>query len=346
MGWFFGGRGPQTLNPPLRPQVEAWTDRSILEPIDFVLNDLFGLESLPATRAEAMTVPAIARARLLLCTTIARLPLIGFRGPDRLTDDSQPAWCYRTNHQVPHQRTLWTVDDLIFYGTSLWHAVDTDSDDFPLVMDRVPWNMWEFGDAGQIIDADGQPYPDGRTILIEGPHEGILSFGGRTIRSAAALEQTVASVAAHPFRLELHQVSGDQMDRADRQQLIAATRQALRDNEGILFTNQAIESKELGAGGSQQLLVEGRNASAVDAARLVGIPAAMIDATSAGSSLTYETTSGRNAEFWDYGVTAYAEPIAARLSMDDVVPRGQRVEFDAAEVTTLAPSTTGYPAQD
>ena len=59
----------------------------------------------------------------------------------------------------------------------------------------------------------------------------------------------------------------------------------------------------------------------------------MLDATTAGASLTYETVAGRNAKFIDYGVALYLEPIEARLSMDDVVPRGQRVAFDLSDFT-------------
>jgi hypothetical protein len=341
VSWFFG---PLTTAPRPQPQIEAWVDRTGLQPIELVLNDLFGLDALPASRTEAMSIPAIARARKLLCTTIGRLPLRVYRGAEQLPDLEQPTWTYRTDGQVPFQRMVWTVDDLIFYGASLWHDPDATAG-FPLRLERVPWHLWEW-DGSRFIDADGHPYPAGTTVLIEGPDEGILSFGGRTIRSAAALEATVASVAAHPFRLELHQTSGDQLTDAEKTRLVGAARQALADNEGILFTNQAVETKEHGAAGSGPLLVEGRNASAVDCARLVGIPAAMIDATSAGASLTYETTTGRNQEFWDYGVSAYAAPIAARLSMDDVVPRGQRTSFDTSEVTALSLPTGGTPTQD
>lgn len=344
MGWFFGPRAVE-LAPPVQPQIEAWVDRTHLEPVEFILGDLFGIAALPASRAEAMSIPAIARARKLLCTTIARMPLRVYRGADPLPDDQQPTWCYRSDGQVPYQRTLWTVDDLIFHGRSLWHMSQSDAAGFPLVLERVPYSMWDW-DGTRIIDADGHPYDPDTVVLIEGPDEGVLSFGGRTIRSAAALEATVASVAAHPFRLELHQTSGDQLTDAEKRALIGQTRTALADNEGILFTNQAVETKEHGAAGSGPLLVEGRNASAVDCARLVGIPAAMIDATSAGASLTYETTAGRNGEFWDYGVTAYAGPIAARLSQDDVVPRGQRTSFDASDLVSATLPSGGIPTQD
>jgi phage portal protein BeeE len=113
----------------------------------------------------------------------------------------------------------------------------------------------------------------------------------------------------------------------------------------VLFTNSAIEARDHG-GAAETLFVEGRNAASVDMARLVGIPAAMIDATAAGASLTYETTQGRNAEFLDYGTSLYADPIAARLSLDDIVPAGQRVEFDTSVSTAITGAGTTAPTED
>jgi hypothetical protein len=72
----------------------------------------------------------------------------------------------------------------------------------------------------------------------------------------------------------------------------------------------------------------------------------MADATNAGASLTYETTAGRNGQFIDYGVGLYMDAIAARLSMDDVVPRGQRTAFDVTQLTVTSPLPTGAPTDD
>ena len=93
------------------------------------------------------------------------------------------------------------------------------------------------------------------------------------------------------------------------------------------------------------LLVEGRNAAAVDCARTVGVAAAMVDATVPKASLTYETQQGRGLEHTEYGVEPYAEAIAARLSLDDVVPRGQRMRFDfGTDLGAVQP--TGQPVED
>jgi hypothetical protein len=68
--WLF----PRTPDLLLQPQIEAWVDNSHL--YDVVLSDL-GItgDTLPLSRAGAMRVPAMSRARNLTCGTIAALPL-------------------------------------------------------------------------------------------------------------------------------------------------------------------------------------------------------------------------------------------------------------------------------
>jgi hypothetical protein len=65
----------------------------------------------------------------------------------------------------------------------------------------------------------------------------------------------------------------------------------------------------------------------------------MLDATSAGASLTYETTQGRSGQFLDYGVRLYVDAVQARLSLDDCLPRGQRTVLDTSVLTALVPDT-------
>lgn len=351
MSWwhaFTGGTAQLVNGNPhaIWPQVEAWSTGQLQS---IVWADILGLEAMPLTRAEAMMIPAVARARHLICTTIAALPLVVYRGPDPVPDDAQPVWAYGTDTiQSPYQRMLWTLDDLVFYGASLWEITATVSSGdrmLPSRMLRIPFEAWDVNTAGEIIDLDGKPYAADAVILIPGPHEGILAFGSRALRTAALLERSVVDVAASPFRLELHQITADILTREEISEFVAAARRALADNHGVLFTNPAIETKAHGQA-AEQLLIEGRNASAVDAARLCNIPAAMVDANAAGASLTYETAQGRNQQFVDYSLRSYMQPVAARLSQDDVLPRGQRTAFDLTDFTATLPAPGSPVTQD
>jgi hypothetical protein len=362
MGWLspFTSLGQALSIPsPLVPQIEAWTT-SQLESV--VWSDIMGTgEPLPMTRAEAIMVPALARARHLTAGAIAGCPLTAWKSGARV--DPTPSWAIATDGQLgtlpparrtalalhagqsPWWRMVWTVDDLIFYGASLWLVTQADPDGRPLRMARLPWSTWSVDQEGRVTDADGRPFADNELRVIPGPHEGLINFAQRTIREASTLETSAADIARRPFRLELHQTTDLELTREERAELVGATRQALSDNNGILFTNAAIETKDH-AVDSHELLIDGRNASAVNIARVVSIPAAMIDATTAGASLTYETTAGRNAEWVDYGLSLYLDAIEARLSMDDVVPAGTSIAFDTTELTSLTVPATGLPKED
>lgn len=327
-------------SPSPRPQLSSpW---AVGDLSSIVWADVLGLEVLPPSRAEAMQVAALARAVNLFKTTIARCPLTVLTGAEPVAP--LPTWCQRTDGLTsPFHRMLWTVDDLIFHGESLWIRLN-GADGFPLSADRLPYEDWSVDSAGAIL-IGAEPVDTSKVIYLPGPHEGILKYGARAIRQASALETSALDTAQHPFRVHLHQVTDEEPSDQEKRDLIAAARQAMYENSGVLYTNQAV-TVELLTFDSSALLIEGRNAASVDMARIVSSPAALVDATSAGASLTYETVAGRNGELIDYGLSGYMAAVAARLSMDDVVPRGQRVAFDTSQLSTLTPSPTGPATED
>jgi hypothetical protein len=234
---------------------------------------------------------------------------------------------------------------VLFSGRCLWYVTRFSAPDpqtgrrFPTRILRVPLSRWAFADDGTIVDVDMKPIDADRVRVILGPHEGLLVNGAVTIRTAAELERNAADIAARPFRLELHQTTDVTLTPAERAELVAAARRALADNNGILWTNAAVETKDH-ALGSEALMIAARNASALDVARHASMPGAMIDATSEGASLEYATTETRNAQWIDYGLALYSDAVAARLSMDDVVPAGQSIRFDLDALTTTPIAST------
>jgi Phage portal protein len=345
----------------LQPQIEAWVDRSNLQQV--MLGDL-GVSpgDFPLTRAGAMRVPAMARARNLTCGTIAALPLEAMRGADPVTP--QPYWAYGTDGQLggltveqrrawcvtpqtPFHRMLWTVDDLLFHGESLWLATAryASPSPFPSRMVRVPYDHWELDTEGRIVDLDAQPFPEEDVVWIPGPNEGVLGFGAASLRMAYDLERNAADVAMRPLRLELHQTSAAEMTPEERREAVGEVRTAMASNDGVLFTNNALQLIEHRVD-SDALQLGARNNSALDVARLANMPAMMLDATAQGASLEYQTMAGRNQQWLDYGLALYMDAIEARLSMDDIVPAGQRVPFDTTDWTAPDASPTGPPLED
>jgi hypothetical protein len=302
------------------------------------------------TRDALMAIPAMARQRHLLAGTLARCPLVVLDAATDTPLPTQPLWPTRTDGAVhPYHRMLWTADDVLFHGWSVWSTTRgyATAGVSPLLTgDRIDPARWEIDEVGR-ISVDDELVTADQVIAIPGPHEGVLNFGAPALRRVLDNLDAAANAARNPSAyLELHYVGDDPMTDDEIDKHIARWAAARRgEHGGVAWTNKVIELREHGTHESH-LLIEGRNADAVDVSRLVSSPAAMADATNAGASLTYETTAGRNGQFIDYGVGLYMDAIAARLSMDDVVPRGQRTSFDTTQLRTIAPSATGPATED
>lgn len=341
-------------DPSTLPIASPWSS-STLERI--VAEDVFGTELPINTRAAAMRIPTVARARNLIVGTICRLPLVQLGRGERIPavddlaarepfDDGQPTWLYRTDDGTsPQLRTAWTVDDLLFYGWSCWWR-QNDAAGFPLAAGRVNMGDWSINADNQ-VEIHGVPQDPRNVILIPGLHEGLLTYGRDALNDARTLYRNVRNRLATPTPgLDLHQTGGRDMTDDEIDKLIERWAIARRgDNGGVSFTSKDIEAKPVG-GDDGQLMIDARNAAAVDLARAVGVSAGMVDATAPKASLNYETQTGRNQEFVDLDLYLYMTPITARLSLDDVMPRGKRAAFDLTDFTSPAPSPTGPTAQD
>jgi hypothetical protein len=311
--------------------------------------DVFGAlgKDTPVTRETAMAVPAMARARHVLCGFIAKQLLSQWTGETRKTD--QAKWISRTGSALtPYHRMLWTVDDLLFSGWSLWR-VERDTAEGPITggAQRVAAHRWSFNRDTGVVLVDNEPLPAAQALLIPGPHLGVLQEGRTAILQASELEATATKVAQNPAAYLVIKYTGEVPQTPEQIREVRTIWAEARRGEfgGVGYLGKDMAVQEMGSA-AEHLLVEGRNAAAVNMARLASMPAALVDATNATASLTYETTSGRNAEFLDYGADLYMGAITARLSMDDVVPQRDSIRFDTTETRTTTPSPTGPVTED
>ncbi|HAT6525543.1 TPA: phage portal protein [Corynebacterium striatum] len=319
------------------------TSQDSLNPVAVAPLDL---TALSASRESALRIPSLLRARNLICTTAARMGYIATR--DDVDLDEQPAFLTRTNGVLsPYHRVLWTADDLLFYGWSLW-GVTRNNTGHVLTAERIPFDDWDFT-ADSRVQVLGREVSDDEVILIPGVHEGILAHGGTTIREANALALGVIRAVETPTPVtELHQTNERNMSQAEADLLKANWNNARRQpGGGTVVTSAGIEVKAHSFS-AESLLVEGRNAVATDIARLCGIPSPMIDAYVNGTSMSYSNTESRMAELIAFGVAPIAAAIAARLGMDDVVPRGTAVRVDSSKaiesVTINLPDDDVHPS--
>ena len=334
------------------PGVDAATATGIVSPWSdgqlnsFVWSDIYGLNVVPVTRKEAMSVPAVAASRHRI-VQLADRPLLALRGADDVT--SKQSWLYRTNMAVtPWQRIASTLDDWIFYGDSLWiveRGAKPEGSAYGPILDAVhaPYYRWRVDPETREILVDEQPVPAESVIYLPGPFEGLLNVASETVRAAKALERAWSSRVRNPApTVILEEREDGTVTGKEATRYTQAVAKALRDPDGAVFFVPQKINLRLESGGTIDVLDKARNAVRIDIANLLNLNASALDGAKAQSSLTYETQETERAELQDR-LAFWTAPLEHRLSMDDVVPRGTRVRFDFA---TTTPAQTGTPTED
>jgi hypothetical protein len=184
------------------------------------------------TRQEAMEVPAVARARSIICGTAASLPLHAYNKTTNaeiygrtILEQPDPA--------LPTAVVMsWTFDDLLFHDVAYWQVLEVSPDDGrptrarridPL---RVSYNTE--GLNGIVIDGF---YVDMNLVPMSGVGSlivfyglgtgGILSRAGRTIKTALDLEKAVSRMAEEPAPAMYIKNSGVDLPAAQVSSLLA-----------------------------------------------------------------------------------------------------------------------------
>lgn len=340
------GRGDDLYSPTMRPGEGAavtppsgWGASGDLGRI--ILADIYGA-TLPVDRDAAMRVPAVAKGRALIAGTLSRYPLRAYRGGDLVSQ--QPAWLSRTDTgQPPQWRMLWTLDDLIFHGRSLW-VVSRGAGGRIVDAIRCPFDEWEIDQDLRLV-VQGRVARDDEVIYFDGPQEGLLDIAAADIRASAAMKRAWASRVESPVPLvELHQTDEVVLEDHEITELTDSWEVARRGS-GTAFTPSNIDVRVHGQA-QTDLYVQGRNAERIDWANFLNLPVGILDGSPATASLTYSVKGDNRAELVDLSLSYWTGPLAARLSMDDVTPRGTRVDFDISWLAAPTQPDTANPDSD
>lgn len=313
-----------------RGVVSPWAGPSHLAKL--VVDDIFGIDTQAVTRAEAMSIPAVAKARNLICGTLGRQPLRAYRDGATLPD--QPTWLYRTDTQVtPRMRTMWVLDDVLFYGWSLL-AVQRGAEGQILDAQRVPPARWKFDAVGRVLVDDHEVAHDD-VVLIPGPFEGLLTAGARTVRAARKLEEQWTARVKNPVPVVEIRYTGDEdLEEHEMREIRTSYIAARNDPEGtVMVTPRGFEVHPHGDQ-ALELFVNGRNAVTLDIARFCNIPAIMLDASNVNAtSVNYSNEAVGRSELRDLTLRFWALTVEERLSADDCTPRGTTIAFDLSDLT-------------
>lgn len=291
------------------------------------------------TRQEAMEVPAVARARSIICGTAASLPLKAFNkitGAQvygrSLLDQPDPA--------LPTAVTMsWTFDDLVFHDVAYWQVLAISPEDGRPVHarridpTRVTYQTEDL--TGTVIDGfwvDGNRVPMsgvGSLIVFYGLGTGgILTRAGRTIKTALDLEKAVSRMAEEPAPAMYIKNSGVDLP-ANQVSALLANWKAARAQRSTAYLSGNLEVQAFGFDATQMELSQNRMNTATEIARLMNIPAWYLNAESTSS--TYSNTLQERRSLIDLSLMPYLIAVEQRLSMDDLTPYTQRVRFEVEE---------------
>lgn len=322
-----------------------WSDDSHL--VDITFDELFGATEDSLNRAvsrdEAMSIGVVARARNVVCPTIGRLPLPA-QDPDGDRKDTafdflrqpenDPAWT-----RPGFVTYLWTVDAMMFYGRAWWWVTQRYKEtNAPRSFRWVPeWDARVVnGHLVGLLSDDQVHIADADTVRIDAPHEGVLNYARRELNMARSLDRSAAYTADNPVpAINLQEQTGVgpalRLTTAEADGLVAKWRSARRAGKVVSYTPASVKPEVLGLN-VEQLLIDGRQFSALQVTRAMNVPAWVTDVSLEGSSITYTNVASRSRELVDFGLMPYLSAIEARLSADDVLPRGVWCRYDLTEL--------------
>ena len=293
-----------------------------------------------ATREEAMSVPTVARARNIICSSIAS---IGLEVKDRSTgldvEGATPRVIRTPDPRVPGSATyVWTCEDLLFYGYAYWQITELFADTFRVRSvqrvspSRVTIQTNSLATEIEYYMVDGTPVPNsgiGSLVVFNGNDEGLLNRAGKTIRTGAELERAAAMYAREPIPSMVLKSNGTSLP-ADRIAKLLDSWGAARRNRSTAFLNADVTMETVGFDPEKLQLNQARSYVSTELARATGIPAYYVDAET-GSSMTYSNASNQRQSLLDFSLIPLMTSISERLSMPDFIPSSQEVKYDLSD---------------
>jgi len=294
----------------------------------------FGAQT--ATREQAMSVPSVARARNIICSTIGSLPIETYNhftkehlDPNRVIMQPDPRIAGSAIY-------AWIAEDLLFSGVAYGQVLDSyaASDNSRVrawtrvAPNRVSYTLNANSTLITAYQIDGIEVPNsgvGSIIVFSGLDEGVLNRAGRTIRAAQELEKAAELYAKEPVPTMVLKSNGTNLTPERITKLLESWKVA-RNTRATAFLNADVELNALGFDPQKLQLNEARQYLATEIARAVGIPASFLSAEL--TSQTYSTTVMERKALIDFSLRNIITPIEQRLSAADFVPNGVEVRFD------------------
>jgi len=318
MGLF--SRKPQILEAQYAPQVMG-------ENMPSLYNAIFARIS----RHDAMSVPSVARARNLICGTVASIPLEYYKTSTGEVI-APPRWIKQLSKSQPSFVTLtWCVDSLLFYGVAYLLVTERYAEDGrPAQFEWVANSRVTF-----TTDLEGmfvtQYYVDAKAIdmndivTIQGFDEGVLERGSRTIQAAIDVERAAAVNSAQAQPAGFLKNTGADLPPNEVQGLLAAWKRS-RQNNSTAYLTSTLDYSPVSFSPKDMQYTDSVQSYSTQIARTMNVPAYYLS-SDMNSTMTYANVTEERKQFFSLSIEPYVQAIQSRLSMDDISTAGHEVRF-------------------
>jgi HK97 family phage prohead protease len=292
----------------------------------------------PVTREIAIQVPAVKRARDLICATIGQLPAVVLNSKNVVTRNpllDQPE-AFRARVIT---MTL-TVEDLLFYAKSYWQVTERvngwpskvkrlnplevdDGSGWPFTPEQRDLRTWEPGK----VHVNGKHVEDRDLIRFESPNEALLYAGARAIRASLRLDASALNNAdgQPPTDYFEPREGADPGTDAEILEILDAWKLA-RQRRSTAYVPAALKYNISGFDPQKLQLQEARQHAVIEIARSAGMDPEALGVST--TSRTYFNAFDKRKEFTDFVLSPYVTAVEERLSMGDVTPSGHKVRTD------------------
>ena len=318
MGIF--SRKPAIVEAQLAPQVMGDNLPSIYQ---YILPRL--------SRKNAMSVPSVARARNLICGTVATIPLEYY---NKSTGEviAPPRWITQLAKNQPSFVTLtWCVDSLLFYGVTYLLVTERYAEDGrPAAFEWIANPRVTF-----TTDLEGimvtQYYIDAKAIdmndivTIQGFDEGVLERASGTIQAAIDVDRAAGVNSAQPQPAGFIKNSGADLPAAEVQGLLAAWKRS-RQNNSTAYLTSTLDYQPVTFSPKDMMYNDSVQNLSTQIARAMNVPAYYLSSDQ-NSTMTYANVNEERKQFYSLSIEPYIQAIQSRLSMNDISTAGHEVRF-------------------
>jgi HK97 family phage portal protein len=295
------------------------------------LPSLYNSLTLRVSRKDAMSVPSVARARNLICGTVASIPLEYY---NKRTGEvmAAPRWINQLSKNQPSFVTLnWMVDSLLFYGNCYLKVVERYQEDgrpsaFEWIANsRVTFTTDLEGIMITQYYVDANPISMNDIVTIQGLDEGVLERAGKTIQAAIDINRAASISAATPMSSGILKNTGADLPSQEVSGLLAAWKRS-RQNNSTAYLTSTLEFQSTQFSPKDMMYNEAIQNLSTEIARAMNVPAYYLSADQ-NTTMTYANVTEERKQFFALSIEPYIQAIQTRLSMDDISTAGHEVRF-------------------